>query len=94
MNKSFAFGAPTQSGDTAKEVMQNKNHSFLQENEKTLELYKRTHARFESGEQRKRGYNFPFNVQHHVFGIKGKNSENEAKSLIQPEFAGERYCSD
>lgn len=49
LNKSFAFGAPTQSSDTAKEVMQNKNYPFLQENEKTLELYKRTHARFESG---------------------------------------------
>ena len=49
LNKRFAFGAPTQTGDTAKELMQNKNHSFLQENEKTLELYKRTHARFESG---------------------------------------------
>ena len=43
------------------------------------------------GEQKKRNYHWPFAVEHHVFGIKGKNTTNEAKSLIQPEAPGDRY---
>jgi len=83
----FAFGVSVVHSESTKEVLY--NHPGIHEDEKARQLYIKSHLQYDSGEQKNREYQWPFDPKNHVFGRSGKMILNEAKLCVQPETADE-----
>ena len=75
-------------------------HPDTIEDERTRELYKISHGRYDAGkkgfennnewklgEQKRRNYTWSFSPEKHVFGKRGNSVTNETKWLLQSEIA-------
>ena len=80
----FHFGHPViPSENTVKDLLQ--TGFTLNEDPDVKKLYLKSHGNFQPAEQKHRDYNWPFEVNGHVFGKADKMVRNEAQRCLQPE---------
>ena len=80
----FKFGYETPpSLNTVKDLLQ--TGFVLDEPEDVKKMYLRSHGQFQPAEQKNRDYNWPFDINDHVFGKSENGIRLEAQLCLQPE---------